>query len=107
MWQANDTSSIAVHPAVLDDILDGRDQITRTPGEGAARFEDEPQMRMARTELPQQRNQRVAVVVGVGHQMAAAHVEPLDTIQILPEMPPTASSASRRCSGRDSHSTWK
>ena len=44
-------------------------------------------MRMARTELPQQRNQRVAVVVGVGHQMAAAHVEPLDTIQILPEMP--------------------
>ena len=73
------------HAAVLDDVLDGRDQIARAPGEGAARFEDQPQVGVARPELAQQGDQLIAVVVGVRHQVAAAHVEPLDAVEQVAE----------------------
>ena len=42
---------------------------------------------MARPKIAQQRDQVVAIVVGVGHQVAAAHVEPLDAVEITAEMP--------------------
>ena len=37
-------------------------------------------------EIAQQGDQLVAVVFGVGHQVPAAHVEPPDPVEILPEM---------------------
>ena len=85
MWQANETSHRRAHAAVLDDVLDGRDQIARAPGEGAARFENQPQVGVARPELAQQGDQLIAVVVGVRHQVAAAHVEPLDAVEQVAE----------------------
>lgn len=41
---------------------------------------------MARPERFQNPDQLVAVVVGVGHQMAAAHIEPLDLVEESAEM---------------------
>ena len=35
--------------------------------------------------LPQQCNQFIAIVIGMGHQMPAAHIEPLDRIEIFAE----------------------
>ncbi len=84
-----------MHPAVLDHILDGRNQIARSPRESAAGFENQPQVRMPGPEIFQNGNQFVAVVPRGGHQMAAAHIEPLYPIEIRPEMRvSTASSAS-------------
>ena len=40
---------------------------------------------MARAVLAEQGDQLVAVVLGVGHQMPAAHVEPLHPVEALPE----------------------
>ena len=40
---------------------------------------------MARPELAQQSDQLIAVVVGVRHQVAAAHVEPLDAVEQVAE----------------------
>ena len=74
------------YAAVHDDILDGRDQIARTPRKSAARFENQPQMGMAYVELLQKGDQRVTVVVDVRHQMAAAHVEPFDPVEVRSEM---------------------
>ena len=75
-----------MHAGIFDDVLDRRDEAARPPGEGAARFEDQPQAGMAGLEIAQQGNQLVAVVFGVGHQVPAAHVEPPDPVEILPEM---------------------
>ena len=75
-----------MHAGIFDDVLDRRDEAARPPGEGAARFEDQPQAGMAGLEIAQQGDQLVAVVFGVGHQVPAAHVEPPDPVEILPEM---------------------
>ena len=75
------------HAAVFDDVLDGRDQIARAPRKGAARLENQPQVGIAGVEVAQDGNQLVAVVFGVRHQMAAAHVEPLELRQQLAEVP--------------------
>ena len=75
-----------MHAGIFDDVLDRRDEAARPPGEGAARFEDQPQAGMAGLEIAQQGDQLVAVVFGVGHQVPAAHVEPPDPVEVLPEM---------------------
>ena len=41
---------------------------------------------MAGLELPEQRDQLVAVVLGVRHQVAAAHIEPFDPVEVLAEV---------------------
>ena len=41
---------------------------------------------MAGLELPEQRDQLVAVVLGVRHQVAAAHIEPFDPVEVLVEV---------------------
>ncbi len=82
MWQEHRRAHAAIHHHVLH----GRYEVPRAPGEGAARLKDEPQAGMAGAEPVQQVDQLLAVVFGMGHQVAAAHVEPGDAVEPAAEM---------------------
>ena len=63
---------MAVH-----DVEHGRDQFPRFPGDGAARFQDHFQMRVARTKSLQGLDQMLNIVALPSHQMPASKVDPL------------------------------
>ena len=69
------------HAAVLNDVLHGRNQVTRPPSEGAAGLQDQAQVRIFRLELLQNADQLVAIVILVGHKVSAAHIEPFDPVE--------------------------
>ena len=66
------------HAAVLNDVLHGRNQVTRPPSEGAAGLQDDAEPGIAGVETAEQGHQRIDVVVGTGHEVAAAKIDPLD-----------------------------
>jgi len=87
MWQANDTSSIAVcTPAfsTMSSTVETRQpvlQVKALPGSRISRRRGWRDLKSRSRAISSSQ-----VVFGVGHQVPAAHVEPPDPVEILPEM---------------------
>ena len=64
--------------AVLDNIDDLAHQGTGLPAKGAAGLQDDAEPGIAGVETAEQGHQRIDVVVGTGHEVAAAEIDPLD-----------------------------
>ena len=73
-------------PVVLHDIYHRGGEVTRLPAKGTTWLEDEVQVGVALAEGAQYADQMLDIVVTTGHQMATAHVEPLEAREEVPEV---------------------
>ena len=73
--------------AALHDVLHRGYECACAPSEGTAGLEDYPQIGVTLTEATQSVNQQVYIVTFAGHKMTAAHIEPLNFIQQVTELP--------------------
>ena len=74
-------------PGVLHHVHNLCHQRPRLPSKGAARFHDDAQMRMARTEVVEQTDEQFHIIVSTRHQVAATEVDPFQTIEPRSEAP--------------------